>query len=318
MWLHYDTTINKYVFRNQINLCKYAGEFDPGIIVVDIPFKDFTDRENFYHEFSKTIELDPDNSIGNSFTLGICEIGYKDITEIEGYKKIQYSIRASIIGDIFVTANDAIEDNLIIGSINNDFITVQKEEVDLFDSNYDNVYRLYTSSFRNIGWGGPWTDSFWTNPSDNLFLVQHFIRDHFQIYNKVRREIVSDIISSLWLKPFTLVDSKFGETGVGTVTTFYASPNLYRVRGIGTSFTTMFVVGNLILVEGEHIHIITQVVSNTTMYVSADWNHRNVSGLRYAKGKVFYINGFRYCPNEVADIFYNLSLKEYVDNDNIT
>lgn len=322
LWLHYDSSTSSYAFRTQTNLCKYDGNYDPGIITVDIPFSDFTDKENYICEFSKTVELNPDSAVGNRFIVGVCEIGYKDITEIEGYKNVQFSIRDSMIGDLFITVEDTLDDNLIIGTINNDFIQVQKESVDLFDSNTDRVYCIYVNPDRihwiYTGWGGPWKDQFWASISDNLYLIEHLIRDRFQLYNKVRREITSDVKSNELLQPFALVDSQFGETGDGTVQTYYLAPNVYRVIGIGTTFTSMFVAGDRILVEGEQVHIITSVLSNTQMVVSTAWDNPNVTGLWYAKGKTFYINGFRYCPNEVNDIYYNMSLKEYVDNENIT
>jgi len=34
------------------------------MITVEVPFSEFTDREHFFHEFTKTIDIEPDSSLG--------------------------------------------------------------------------------------------------------------------------------------------------------------------------------------------------------------------------------------------------------------
>jgi hypothetical protein len=314
-FLHFNSTTSSYEFKLHTDIVHYGGVFDPGIIEVEIPFSDFTNRENYSHEFSKIIELDQDGSsaITSSFTLGVCQIGF--ISENEIYK---LAVRDLIVGDIFVVVNDTLDDNIIIGTINNDFVKVQQETIDIFDSSTDSVYRIYTSPDRDywisLGWGG-------------LTLVQQFIQDRFQIYNKVRREIISDMISLLWLKPFTLVDNVLPIYCVGTVQTYGK-----YVIGTGTDFTTDFQINDYIIVEGFSPNKILDINLDPDMWIEIDPNNphfmyvQNSFGngasekglLYYKKGNPYYINGYKYCPNKVADIYYNMSLKEYISEDNIT
>jgi hypothetical protein len=308
-WLHYNHPSNTYFFRYQTDMTTYEGVYAPALIEVDVLFSDFTDKNNFYHEFNKSVVIEADSSgsaIWDSFILGICQIGYNGIYTGENTLS---SIADSIYGDIILTVDGELDDNVVVGTISNDFIKVQKEEIDLFDSNNCNIYSFYTNPYRKKfyveGWG-------------SLNFVQRLIQERFQIYNKVRREITSDIISTLYLKPFALVDTTFGKYETGSVSTYYSSPNIYRLMGVGTTFLTTFVVGDKIIVENERVHVISYIYDDDELAVSTAWEHPGVSGLWYAKGKTFYVNGFRFSPNEVVDIFTNLNLKEYVDDDGIT
>lgn len=103
-------------------------------------------------------------------------------------------------GDIKATTNAASQDNLIKGEINNKFLNKKTIGLDLFDIsnlNYKNgIYTGTTSSQRT---------SLWYDDAGVYLPLEHMlIKNKSQLYYKSRQQISSTVISSDFLKPFSM------------------------------------------------------------------------------------------------------------------
>jgi hypothetical protein len=316
-WLIKNATTGVYEFRAQNTLTFYNGSINTeAILRIEIPFSDFTDKNAYYHEFSTSISLEYDiNATSDLFLFGLCELGWYwqgasafDYFYVAEYGPAQ-TLRISLIGDIYITANDELDDNLIIGSINNSFVNVKKMDVDVYDTtSYSLLNCIYsdTNRLQTYDWSG-------------LPLVNKIIEDYFQIFNKVRHIISSDMYANLFFKPFTLVESTFCEVLPGTVKMYDDN----HVVGVGTTFLTTFKTGDIIVIFGEDSKIVTNIESNTVLHVeipgyahSAYPYPSTPTGLTYEMRKLFFIDGYRY--NIESGIYSNMNLKEYVGEDGIS
>lgn len=106
----------------------------------------------------------------------------------------------NVLGDFIATVPDSIQDNLIIGETNSKFLNKKTIELDLFDiSNLNYKNGIYT--------GTTLTDrtSYWYDDASlYLPLTDRLIKNKFQLYNRSRQSISSTIISTDFLKPFSM------------------------------------------------------------------------------------------------------------------
>lgn len=214
-WLHMNTTTGKYEFRQQDDLTKYpnGGGYDWGLVQIEIPFDSFTDKVGLAHDFSTAITLDADidvDSDNDYFIIGICELGYNNPLYATGdyvgrMNKANIAYKHVMYGDVFITANDELGDNLWTGDISNDFIDVGKLDVDFYDVNslslLNCLYINAPASDRTSVW-------YEVGHMETLLpLVKWVIRDRFQIFNKTRRKVTSDFKSTQFIKPLSLVNT---------------------------------------------------------------------------------------------------------------
>jgi len=198
---------------------------------IPISFDQFTDKTNFAHSFS--IDINLTEAINNSYLsfassaltaqeylsniiFGLGEIGYNDphsmyVNTNKG-TGVNLAIKQSIYSDLTLTLNGSPPNNVIIGSINADFI--EKKGIDLlvFDTtSYDFLNTLYVEpkdSEGDLDQPVEWNDAF--NSANNEALYIKVIEDYFQIYNKVRHMITSDLYYKGVLKPFAMIsDSNY-------------------------------------------------------------------------------------------------------------
>jgi len=300
------------------------------IISVEISFDSFVDKVGYYHEFSTSISLEHDILIDSeTYILGICELGYNggalyaaNYNKPDRLNKPNYALRQCIYGDIFLTANDELDDNLIIGTINKDFVNVKQQDLYMYDAtSYSllNGLKVYGDG-TYPGTSAGWSDTFHPDPPFKP-LTKFIIEDQFQVFNKVRKEINSDIYSLQLLKPLTLVNTNMPNPGTVQVTA------ARTVIGTNTQFLSMFRTTYQNPVEYDHIYIdgetgynaIVSIESDTEMHMLNDFNvFPSAAGLSYTGGrpKAYYINGFQYIIDQ--NIYSNMSLKEFVDNDEIS
>jgi hypothetical protein len=204
-WVKYNETNEQYEFVTQSNIGS-AGYGMP-IILKEVNFDTFTNKTAFYHEFTTTINLGTaiKNVTGDTpeFTLGLMKLGYTDPDLNHNDDVPNICLHDFIYGDIYVTANTEVDDNVITGTINEDFVTVEDATMNLYDSNNFSISNgLYINEDRDHTTS--WDDNFLR--ATFLPLSKHYIQDRFQIYHTVRRHIITDAQSLLYLKPFTMVD----------------------------------------------------------------------------------------------------------------
>jgi hypothetical protein len=203
-WIKYNTTNSEYELVTLDNMT--AGGYDMPIIKQSVLYTEFTNKTEFYTDVTVSVSLGNaihtvvgDNPV---FVLGILPIAVTDSNWNHEDELPNLALLSSTFGDIYVTANTDVDDNVVTGSITSDFVTVEEDTMYLYDSsNFSISNGLYTNADRDHTVS--WKDSF---SSIYLPLSKHFIQDRFQIYNVVRRHIISDVMAYRFLKPFEMMD----------------------------------------------------------------------------------------------------------------
>ncbi len=131
-------------------------------------------------------------------------------------------------GDVFVTTNEAVKNNILEGTINTNFLNKKEIKLllnDVESVNYKNgVLRGSNLSEKTTTWNG-------TQISD-LSLAERKIRNRFRFYNVSKQNITSDVINEGQLRPFVLLEDskqsnkKFLLTGY----TFYPMRDKYVTK----------------------------------------------------------------------------------------
>jgi len=142
-----------------------------------------------------------DDATGQDFVLYLAAESYihKD------YPLIINRADTAWYGDVIITTTGDLQENVIEGTISTNFLNKKEISVDLFDMetvNYKNGV-LWGNSLINRTTG--WT----TDDITVLTLIERLIKNKFQLYNKCRQKITSDIFQIDLLKPLQLfTDSK--------------------------------------------------------------------------------------------------------------
>ena len=203
-WVKYNDSESQYEMVTQADIASYG--YDMPIIKVPFYYENFTNKDTFYYEFSTSIALGNTvhNVVGDTpeFILGIIQLGYTNKQFSWESVLPNYVLKESIFGDIYVTANTEVDDNVITGEITDDFVTTEEDTLYMYDSiNFSISNGLYLNE--NKDHTTAWNDIF--NRDINIPLIQHFIQDRFQIYHSVRKNIISDFKYYGFLKPFQMV-----------------------------------------------------------------------------------------------------------------
>jgi hypothetical protein len=198
-WIKYNSTTDKYQIVNRVDMI--ASALTPSIVIdpviiksLGISMAQFTNEKAFYNEFSMDVELDDtikevtgDNPV---FILGLCQLGFHSSiwTGSEDETNCNFYIKDNIYGDFAVTVDNESDNNLITAEINNNFVNIEQDTLDLYDSiNYNILNGLLIDGEGNHS--TLWYDLY---SSFDKSLVKHFIEDRFQLFNKVRRTISGD------------------------------------------------------------------------------------------------------------------------------
>jgi len=212
----YNSDDGKYemVTRSDIIL-NDASKIDPAIIVKPIAYANFTEPETFSTEFSISIAVDDFKedlqSTAPSFVFGLCQLGYYNPFASVPYNfyvvdpPCHYALKNSVFGDIVISVNGDVNDNEHKGSVSDNFVDTMQKEITLYDGASLNMLNSILNSEDTLDLTEQWEDGFSQGP---LPLVQKLIEDRYQIFNKVRREITSDVFYRI-LKPFSLVDAQY-------------------------------------------------------------------------------------------------------------
>ena len=193
-WLVFNNTYLKYEWVQQNSITDTGITGHPAIIECMVNFNDFKDKKTYYHEFSTSIQI-IDSDTEKLYTIGFIELGwnYPQYNRTTRFNSANFSLRTSIYGDIVLTTNEASEDNLIIGKLNNKFVSKQTVDLYLFDNEHDNVINAMFKDNQDRTHTEQWTDAI--HPAIDKPITECVIEDMFQIYNKTRREINSEIKS---------------------------------------------------------------------------------------------------------------------------
>jgi hypothetical protein len=236
-YVSYNETTSKYFLAGLGSLITTTKPINTrAILTKEITFDNFTNKDTYMSELSIDIPLDDFKSdiITNEFVLGICELGYHNPQSTD---VIWAGLKDSIFGDIYVTINKDLTDNVVIGTINRGYMAILEEDLDIFDTKNLNMlnglYRDPDGTDPTINW----------KDGDGLTvfsLVKKFIEDRFQIYSKVRRQISSNVYYKNAIKPFTMVsESHFANN-------FYVSSYQWDIA--------MNFYNNMVLKEWVHIN----------------------------------------------------------------
>lgn len=202
-YVSYNETTSKYFLAALDSLITTTKPINTrAILTKEITFDNFTNKDTYMSELSIDIPMDDfkGDLVANEFVLGICELGYHN--PLVPGDTIWAGAKDSIFGDIYVTINKDITDNVVIGTINRSYVDILEESLDIFDTKNLNMlnglYRDPDGTDPTVNW----------KDSDGLTvfsLVKKFIEDRFQIYSKVRRQITSNTYYKNAIKPFTMV-----------------------------------------------------------------------------------------------------------------
>lgn len=202
-YVSYNETTSKYFLAGLGSLITTTKPINTrAILTKEITFDNFTNKDTYMTELSIDIPIDDFKSdlVANEFVLGICELGYHN--PLVPGDTIWAAAKDSIFGDVYVTVNKDITDNVIIGTINRDYAAILEESLDIFDTKNLNMlnglYRDPDGTDPTVNWKD--ADGMTEFP-----LVKKFIEDRFQIYSKVRRQITSNTYYKNAIKPFTIV-----------------------------------------------------------------------------------------------------------------
>jgi hypothetical protein len=212
-YIRYNEETNKYYAEQKELLYDDLGDIDAGLIEVSVPFANFTNQYTYTHEFNTSIVIE-DFSIDYGrdweMILGLCEIGYNIPTMRDDKTIPHWTLKHSNFGDIVMTVNYEEQDNVHVGTLNDNFVTIQNVDLSLYDSYTYNLlntlYRNIELTERTLSWG----DDFYESEMNVMLLVQKLIEDRFQIYNSVRKGVSTDLYYKSPLRPFTMLnDSHF-------------------------------------------------------------------------------------------------------------
>lgn len=199
-YVTYNSSTSKYVLTT-----KSDPAADENIPTINVSFKysNFTNKTEWYYEFSTSLSLGAairDTTGENpTFTIGIVKLGFSNdfVNDIP-----TMALKQVTFGDIYVTANTSVDDNVITGIIGDDFVTVEEDDLYLYDSeNYSISNGLCLDEDRTHT--TLWSDDF--HRYIYLTLMKYFIEDRFQIYHVVRHHITTDIQYIGFLKPFQMI-----------------------------------------------------------------------------------------------------------------
>jgi hypothetical protein len=238
----YDASQGKYAmdFRNvgvEDIILNVDDKIEPAMIVKPIAYANFTEPETFTSEFSISIPIDDfiENvqSTAPSFVFGLCQLGYFNPFSPAPYNfyvvdpPCHYALKNSIFGDIMISVNGDVGDNVHTGGVSTNFINTLETEMTLYDGFSVNVLNSILKTDSLLTGTTQWEDAF---SQAHLPLVKKSIEDRYQIYNKVRHEINSDFFYEI-LKPFSLVDAQYFDNN------FYV--NGYRYNLASKSYSNL-------------------------------------------------------------------------------
>lgn len=187
-----------------------GSTIDPCIITQGIAYSDFTNKEAYETEVDVNVPIS-DFYAGDTYIIGICQIGYNYVTYGESTTYNAY-FREMTFGDIIFSVNEDDTDNTMTGEINDAFVNLVTQDLLFYDANYQGTYfkRNILNQLYGVGHMG-WMDAFYVPiPWDHTIpkaIQTKIIEDQYQIFNKVRRFITSDIYCTAPIKPFSLADS---------------------------------------------------------------------------------------------------------------
>jgi hypothetical protein len=206
----FNSTSGTYELVNCTDMVKPDGtNIHPAIIEKSITWKNFTNPENFTTEILASVNLHEALVADQVRTIvvGICELGINAalIPTTDPF----IALWDSIYGDITVTVNAEVQDNVNVSGINESFVNVIERDQDLYDSQNPNI--LNTLFFDETGEN--LTPQYWVDLDDPSVgdvpfpfpLPKKILQDMYQIYHVPRHKLTSDFEYLPSLKPFSII-----------------------------------------------------------------------------------------------------------------
>jgi hypothetical protein len=183
-------------------------EEDTGFQTLTIEAGEFTADNDYTYDVEISIPLS-DVMVNSSegafvgdrvFYFGLMLPGYVQTYPSAG----EYLVWYNTFGDFVATVTDAMQENVIKGEINTNFLNKKDISLDLFDIdnlNYTNGVYQNSGTLRTTAW----TD----DGSTTYTLVERLMKNKFQLFNTSRQVLSSDVQYIGRLRPLQLfTDSK--------------------------------------------------------------------------------------------------------------
>lgn len=194
-----------------------------------------TDYNTSWNEGPNVIEVKPEDVDQNTGTYTVnLEIPLADVSVLsgspfEGNKKLVFGIGHSSynyaepanpyegwihntrIGDLKIELDRKYHENIVVASVNNNFIQKKNIQFDIFDNDdYGSTSSLLTASDWNK-LTTKWIE--YGEPTESYPITHHFLRERMRTYQKNRRSIEMNFRTTDLLKPFTIMyDDQFPTT----------------------------------------------------------------------------------------------------------